>query len=73
MTPNETSFLESTHKIEKEGNIVFSNLTVNISDVCECSFIKFQIWDFPGHIDFCQSEIFVGSSAVIFIIDAQVS
>nr|AAW24707.1 SJCHGC05063 protein [Schistosoma japonicum] len=63
MAPNETLFLESTHKIEK-------------NDVSECSFIKFQIWDFPGHIDFCdetfQSEaIFLASCAIIFIIDAQ--
>ncbi|CAH8861907.1 unnamed protein product [Trichobilharzia szidati] len=63
MAPNETLFLESTHKIEK-------------NDVSDCSFIKFQIWDFPGHIDFCdetfQSEaIFLASCAIIFIIDAQ--
>lgn len=63
MAPNETLFLESTHKIEK-------------NDVSECSFIKFQIWDFPGHINFCddvfQSDsIFLASCAIIFIIDAQ--
>ncbi|VDP89945.1 unnamed protein product [Echinostoma caproni] len=63
MAPNETLFLESTHKIEK-------------NDVSECSFIKFQIWDFPGHVNFCdemfQSDaIFLASCAIIFIIDAQ--
>lgn len=51
---------------------------VHIEDISECSFIKFQIWDFPGHIDFCdpmfQSDlIFNASCAVIFVIDAQVS
>lgn len=47
-------------------------------DVSDCSFIKFQVWDFPGHIDFCDpifksDEIFTGSCAIIFVIDAQVS
>jgi len=63
MAPTETRYLESTNKIEK-------------NDISECSFIKFQIWDFPGHIDFCdpmfQSDlIFNASCAVIFVIDAQ--
>ncbi|THD20556.1 Ras gtp binding protein d [Fasciola hepatica] len=63
MAPNETLFLESTHKIEK-------------NDVSECSFIKFQIWDFPGHVNFCDEmfrsdEIFLASCAIIFIVDAQ--
>lgn len=63
LAPAETLFLESTHKIEK-------------NDVSDCSFIKFQIWDCPGHIDFCdamyQSEaLFLSSCAVIFVIDAQ--
>lgn len=45
-------------------------------DISDCSFIKFQIWDFPGHIDFCDSgflsdSLFCESGAIIFVIDAQ--
>ncbi|GAA55779.1 Ras-related GTP-binding protein D, partial [Clonorchis sinensis] len=63
MAPNDTPYLESTHRIEK-------------NDVSDCSFIKFQIWDFPGQFNFCdvlfQPElIFKASCAVIFVIDAQ--
>ncbi|KAF3844380.1 hypothetical protein F7725_007543 [Dissostichus mawsoni] len=39
MSPNETLFLESTNKICRE-------------DVSNSSFVSFQIWDFPGQIDF---------------------
>uniref|UniRef100_A0A5K3EVS2 Ras-related GTP-binding protein D n=1 Tax=Mesocestoides corti TaxID=53468 RepID=A0A5K3EVS2_MESCO len=63
LTPAETLYLESTNKIEK-------------NDISDCSFIKFQIWDFPGHIDFCDpmflsDAIFTESCAIIFVIDAQ--
>jgi hypothetical protein len=65
MSPNETLFLESTNKINKE---IVSN----------SSFVQFHIWDFPGQIDFFDPTfdpdmIFGGSGAVIFVIDAQVS
>ena len=48
-----------------------------LSDVSDCSFIKFHIWDCPGQFDFvdpiCQTEtMFCSSRAVIFVIDAQV-
>ena len=61
MAPNETLFLESTGEIIKE----------NIS-----SFIDFQVWDFPGQIDFFDTSfdaesIFGDVGALIFVIDAQ--
>ncbi|XP_005814137.1 ras-related GTP-binding protein C-like [Xiphophorus maculatus] len=63
MSPNETLFLESTNKIYKD-------------DVSSSSFVSFQIWDFPGQVDFFDptfdSEmIFKGTGALIFVIDAQ--
>ena len=47
-------------------------------DVSNSSFVQFQIWDFPGQIDFFDSTfdadmIFSGCGALIFVIDAQVS
>ncbi|XP_056632460.1 ras-related GTP-binding protein C [Diorhabda sublineata] len=63
MSPNETLFLESTNKIVK-------------NDINNSSFVQFQIWDFPGQIDFFDSSfdydmIFGGCGALIFVIDAQ--
>ncbi|XP_031695512.1 ras-related GTP-binding protein D-like [Anarrhichthys ocellatus] len=65
MLPNETLFLESTNKICRE-------------DVSSISFVSFQIWDFPGQIDFFDPTfdyemIFRGTGALIFVIDSQVS
>lgn len=64
MSPNETLFLESTNKIVKD-------------DINNSSFVQFQIWDFPGQIDFFDSTfdsdtIFGGCGALVFVIDAQV-
>ncbi|CAB5184499.1 unnamed protein product [Rhizophagus irregularis] len=62
MAANETLFLESTNKIIKE------NIT---------SFIDFQVWDFPGQIDYFDtatydSDVIFGEyGALIFVIDAQ--
>lgn len=47
-------------------------------DISNNSFIQFQIWDFPGQIDFFDQTfdseyIFGGCGALIFVIDAQVS
>ncbi|CCG84405.1 protein of unknown function [Taphrina deformans PYCC 5710] len=61
MAPNETLFLESTGEITKE----------HIS-----SFVDFQVWDFPGQIDFFDTSfdaesIFGDVGALIFVIDAQ--
>lgn len=63
MSPNETLFLESTNRIVKD-------------DVSNSSFVQFQIWDFPGQIDFLDQTfdsdtIFSGSGALVFVIDAQ--
>lgn len=63
VSPNETLFLESTSKIVKE-------------DVTNCSFVVFQVWDLPGHLDYFDStfdpeHIFGGCGALIFVIDAQ--
>lgn len=63
MSPNETLFLESTNKIVKDN--------INNS-----SFVQFQIWDFPGQIDFFDPTfdsdvIFGGCHSIVFIIDAQ--
>jgi Ras-related GTP-binding protein C/D len=60
MQPNLTLFLESTTKIMKD----------NIN-----SFIDFQVWDFPGQIDFFDptfdlDSIFGEMGALIFVIDA---
>ncbi|KAI8883329.1 hypothetical protein K501DRAFT_323550 [Backusella circina FSU 941] len=63
MPPNDTLYLESTTKIQKE------NITR--------SFIDFQIWDFPGQVDFLDDmaydaqDIFSAVGALIFVIDAQ--
>ncbi|XP_038656803.1 ras-related GTP binding Ca isoform X1 [Scyliorhinus canicula] len=63
MSPNETLFLESTNKIYKD-------------DISNSSFVNFQIWDFPGQVDFFDPTfdyemIFRGTGALIFVIDAQ--
>ena len=64
MSPNETLFLESTNKIIKD-------------DISNSSFVQFQIWDFPGQIDFFDPAfdsdmVFAGCGALVFVIDAQV-
>ena len=64
MFPRETLFLESTKKICRE-------------DVSNSFFVNFQIWDFPGQIDFFDPTfdyemIFRGTGALIFVIDSQV-
>ncbi|XP_022091146.1 ras-related GTP-binding protein C-like isoform X1 [Acanthaster planci] len=63
MSPNETLFLESTNKLVKD-------------DINNSSFVQFQIWDFPGQIDFFDptfdsETIFGGCGALVFVIDAQ--
>lgn len=63
MSPNETLFLESTNKVIK-------------NDISNSSFVQFQIWDFPGQIDFFDPAfdsdmIFGGCGALVFVIDAQ--
>lgn len=45
-------------------------------DISNSSFVQFQIWDFPGDVDFDDASadsdaIFKGTGALIFVIDAQ--
>ena len=52
-------------------------ITCTISDISNSSFVRFQIWDFPGQVNFFDSafdaeSIFKGCGALIFVIDAQV-
>ncbi|KAE9975727.1 hypothetical protein BLS_002474 [Venturia inaequalis] len=59
--PNETLYLETTKKIEKNSMH---------------SFMDFQVWDFPGHLDyfdpaFDEAQIFSEIGALIWVIDAQ--
>ncbi|CAO2586300.1 Ras-related GTP-binding protein C, partial [Lemmus lemmus] len=63
MSPNETLCLESTNKIYKD-------------DISNSSFVNFQIWDFPGQMDFFDPTfdyemIFRGTGALIYVTDAQ--
>lgn len=83
MSPNETLFLESTSKIIKDGKgcraLMFDYVDVfAVLDINNSSFVQFQIWDFPGQIDFFDptfdsENIFSGCGALIFVIDSQVS
>jgi len=46
------------------------------ADISNSSFVQFQIWDFPGQLDFFDpafdsEAIFGGCGALIFVIDAQ--
>ncbi|XP_064489141.1 ras-related GTP-binding protein C-like isoform X2 [Ornithodoros turicata] len=63
MSPNETLFLESTNKIVR-------------NDISNSSFVKLDIWDIPGQVDFFDQvfdvkTIFGGWGALVFVIDAQ--
>ncbi|KAJ4523505.1 GTP-binding protein gtr2 [Exophiala dermatitidis] len=61
MPPQETLFLESTTQIQKDSMR---------------SFMDFQVWDFPGQLDyfdptFDTTEIFSEIGALVWVIDAQ--
>ena len=61
LPPSETLYLETTTKIKKESMH---------------SFMDFQVWDFPGHLNyfdpaFDSTEIFSEIGALIWVIDAQ--
>lgn len=63
MSPNETLFLESTTRVHK-------------TDVSNSSFVQFQVWDFPGQLDYLDAtfdseKIFGDCGAVIFVLDSQ--
>lgn len=64
MSPNETLFLESTNKIVR-------------NDISNSSFVKLDIWDIPGQVDFAEpvsdfKNVFGGWGALVFVIDAQI-
>jgi Ras-related GTP-binding protein C/D len=59
----ESLFLESTTRVYK-------------TDVSSSSFVQFQVWDFPGQLDYFDSafdseKIFGECGAVIFVLDSQ--
>ncbi|CAG8923107.1 unnamed protein product [Penicillium salamii] len=61
MPPNETLFLESTTRIQKDSIH---------------SFMDFQVWDFPGQLEYFESafdleDIFGSLGALVWVIDAQ--
>lgn len=61
LPPSETLYLETTTRIKKESMH---------------SFMDFQVWDFPGHLDyfdpqFDDANIFDEIGALIWVIDAQ--
>lgn len=61
LPPSETLYLETTTKIKKESMH---------------SFMDFQVWDFPGHLNYFDpafdgAEIFSEIGALIWVIDAQ--
>lgn len=63
MSPHETLFLESTNKIVK-------------NDIANSSFVQFEVWDFPGHVDTASAAVkpeltFGGCGALVWVIDAQ--
>ncbi|CAK7238820.1 MAG: GTP-binding protein gtr2 [Sporothrix thermara] len=62
LPPNETLFLESTSRLQKDAM---------------ASFMDFQVWDFPGQIDYFEDSsldmdaIFGEVGALIWVIDSQ--
>ena len=63
MSPHETLFLDPTNKLVK-------------NDIANSSFVQFEVWDFPGHIDTASAVVkpeitFGGCGALVWVIDAQ--
>eukprot|EP00049_Salpingoeca_infusionum_P018129 m.355880 g.355880 ORF g.355880 m.355880 type:complete len:350 (+) comp17372_c0_seq1:526-1575(+) len=63
LSPNETLFLDTTSAITHD-------------EVDNNSFLKFQVWDFPGQISpwdeaFDHDTIFSAPGAIVYVIDAQ--
>ena len=61
MSPHETLFLDPTNKLVKSAN---------------SSFVQFEVWDFPGHVDTTSAAVkpevtFGGCGALVWVIDAQ--
>ena len=62
MSPHETLFLESTNRIIKH-------------DISSSSFVQFEVWDFPGHVDTASAAInpevtYGDCGALVWVIDA---
>jgi Ras-related GTP-binding protein C/D len=63
MSPHETLFIEATNKIVK-------------NDIANSSFVQFEVWDFPGHVDTSSEAVkpestYGGCGALVWVIDAQ--
>ena len=63
MSPHETLFIEATNKIVK-------------NDIANSSFVQFEVWDYPGHVDTSSAAVkpestYGGCGAVVWVIDAQ--
>jgi Ras-related GTP-binding protein C/D len=63
MSPHETLFIEATNKIVK-------------NDIANSSFVQFEVWDFPGHVDTSSDAVkpestYGGCGALVWVIDAQ--
>lgn len=82
MPPQDTILLESTVKIQKEdvtqvGCPADIYIFISKQSLYSRSFIDFQIWDFPGQVNFFDGsaydakEIFDTVGSLVFVIDAQ--
>ena len=63
MSPHETLFLESTNKLV-------------MNNIANSSFVQFQVWDFPGHVDTASAAVrpeitFADCGALVWVVDAQ--
>ncbi len=64
MSPHETLFLDSTTKLVK-------------NDIANSGFVRFEVWDFPGHVDTASPAVKPettfgdGCGALVWVIDAQ--
>ena len=80
MPPTETLFLESTMRIQKESIrwVPPCSWRWAQAELCPSSFMSFQIWDFPGQIEYLEQSsafdvdaILGGLGALVWVIDAQ--
>lgn len=72
---NETSG-DNSNRSKIMRRVLETNYTTRV-DISNSPFVNFQIWDFPGDIDFEDASlgseaIFKQCGALIFVIDAQV-
>jgi Ras-related GTP-binding protein C/D len=79
LPPAETLYLETTTHIKKESMqyVLLSTFTPTKTNFdCYSSFMDFQVWDLPGHLNyldpaFDMTSIFSEIGALIWVIDAQ--